>query len=157
MERYVSEITYRSTFCTKYNRALFSPKKDQCEICSHFKTNTNAEDVYKEHLCRRDEANASKNADKIRAVEDAIFLSATFDLQSILKIFNFSSGVPQMYYSLKLCAYSFTIYEAAPLNNAFCYAWMEINRQKGKFKCWNGFVSMDSEYFRRYSRNQLVL
>lgn len=129
LEKHVSEITYRRIFCTKYNMAFFTPKKDQCEICANFKNHTIAEDVYKEHLRRRDEANSSKNADKIRAVEDATFLSATFDLQSILQIP--SSGVSQMYYSLKLCAYNFTVYEAAPPNNAFCYAWTEINGQRG--------------------------
>ncbi|KAJ8934545.1 hypothetical protein NQ314_013286 [Rhamnusium bicolor] len=115
-EKHVSEITYRRTFY-------------QCEICSQFKNHTITEDDYKEHLRRRNEANAAKDADKIRATEDKTFLSVTFDLQSILQIP--SSGVSQMYYSLKLCAYNFTIYEAAPPNNAFCYAWTEINGQRG--------------------------
>ena len=36
-----------------------------------------------------------------------------------------------MYYSRKLCAYNLTIYESAPPNSAHCFAWTEINGQRG--------------------------
>lgn len=109
--------------------SFFNPKKDQCEVCAQHKNKTITDEDYNEHLRRKDEAMNAKNLNKIRATEDNAFLSATFDLQSILQMP--SSGVSQMYYSLKLCAYNLTIYEASPPNNAFCFAWTEINGQRG--------------------------
>lgn len=128
-EKYVSEITYRRIFGTNYNLSFFKPKKDQCAFCEKFKNKFVSEIDYHEHLRRRDEANAAKNSDKIRATNDKTFLSATFDLQSVLRIP--SSEISQMYYTMKLCAYNLTIYEAASPNAAYCYAWTEPNGQRG--------------------------
>ncbi|KAI4455584.1 dna-directed rna polymerases i ii and iii subunit rpabc2 [Holotrichia oblita] len=125
----VSQITYRRIFCKNYNLSFFKPKKDQCEVCNKFKNKSLSQEDYKQHLQRRDQANAAKANDKIRANEDTTFISVSFDLQSVLHIP--SSQVSMMYYSLKLCAYNLTIYEAALPNKAFCYAWSEVNEQRG--------------------------
>ncbi|KAI4459450.1 dna-directed rna polymerases i ii and iii subunit rpabc2 [Holotrichia oblita] len=101
----------------------------QCEVCNKFKNKSLSQEDYKQHLQRRDQANAAKANDKIRANEDTTFISVSFDLQSVLHIP--SSQVSMMYYSLKLCAYNLTIYEAALPNKAFCYAWSEVNGQRG--------------------------
>ena len=128
-EKYVSEITYRRIFGTNYNLAFFKPKKDQCAVCEKYKNKFISEEEYREHLRRRDEANAAKSHDKVRAATDTTFVSATFDLQSVLRIP--SSEISQMYYTMKLCAYNLTIYEAASPNEAYCYAWSELNGQRG--------------------------
>ena len=57
------------------------------------------------------------------------FVSATFDLQSVLQIP--SSAVSQMYYSRKICVYNLCIYEAATPNNGFCYCWSELEGRRG--------------------------
>ena len=104
LEPYASQITYRRTFCNYYNLSFFTPKKDQCLVCEKYnKTESNdLERDYLEHIRRRDEANSAKNEDKLRAINDTTFASATFDLQSVLQIP--SSDVSEMYYSRKLCA-----------------------------------------------------
>lgn len=84
---------------------------------------------FHEHIKRKEECNAAKVSDKDRANTDPNFVSITFDLQSVLQIP--SSDVSLMYYSRKLCAYNFTIYEAASPNNAFCFCWTEINGKRG--------------------------
>jgi hypothetical protein len=74
-------------------------------------------------------SNASRAGDKERTCSDPKFVSATFDLQSVLEIP--SSDVSAPYYSRKLCAYNLTVYEAAPPNKAFCFAWTGNNGQWG--------------------------
>jgi hypothetical protein len=39
--------------------------------------------------------------------------------------------VSALYYSWNLRAYNLTIYEAAPPNKAFCFAWTENNGEQG--------------------------
>lgn len=128
-ETFVSEITYRRIFGTNYNLAFFKPKKDQCAVCEKYKQGLVTDEEHSQHLRRRDESNEEKRKDKERTESDKTFLSATFDLQSVLRIP--SSDVSQMYYAMKLCAYNLTIYTAAPPNDAYCFAWTELNGQRG--------------------------
>lgn len=131
---YVSAITYRRIFSTSYNLSFFKPKKDQCLTCVKYANSDNSrkkslEEEYKGHLLRRDNAFQSKAADKERASTDNEFISATFDLQSVLQIP--SGDVSQLYYTRKLNAYNATIYESAPPNNAHCFCWTEIHGLRG--------------------------
>lgn len=128
-EAKVSEATYRRIFCSKYNLAFFKPKKDQCSTCEQYKNKLITIEDYQEHIRRRDEANAAKMQDKLRSSNDKHFISITFDLQSVLQIP--FSDVSQFYYSMKLCAFNLTVYEAATPNNPYCYAWTETNGQRG--------------------------
>ena len=75
------------------------------------------------------ESQDAKAADKSRASATKKFVSATFDLQSVLQIP--SSAVSQMYYSRKICVYNLCIYEAATPNNRFCYCWSELEGRRG--------------------------
>jgi hypothetical protein len=114
--------------------SFFSPKKDQCLICANYNRvagdSKNAlEEEYKEHQKRKEEANASKAIDRERTCTNPKFVSATFDLQSVLQIP--SSDVSALYYSQKLCVYNLAIYEAVPPNKALCFAWTENNDQRG--------------------------
>ncbi|XP_072375619.1 uncharacterized protein [Diabrotica undecimpunctata] len=127
-KEYASQITYRRIFGTNFNLSFFNPKKDQCLTCTNYLKTKAAKEKYQNHIKRRDEANLAKQSDKERAMTDNSFLSVTFDLQSVLQIP--SSDVSPMYYSRKLCAYNLTIYEAAS-QKAHCYAWTEINGQRG--------------------------
>lgn len=130
----VSEITYRRIFCNNYNYSFFVPKKDQCLMCSKYKNATMEEQLkmkrdYDEHLARKEACNAEKNKDKERASNEKSFHCLTFDLQAVLQI---PSGlVGQLYYSRKLCVYNLCFYEAALPNNAFCFAWSEVNGKRG--------------------------
>ena len=109
---------------------LFHAKKRPMSCEKYNKTKSNdLERDYLEPIRRHNEANSAKNEDKLRAINDTSFVSATFDLQSVLQIP--SSDVSEMYYSRKLCAYNLTIYESAPPNSAHCFAWTKINGQRG--------------------------
>jgi hypothetical protein len=83
--------------------SLFFPyKKDQCLICTNYDRATGdakitLEEEYKEHQKRKEEANASKARDKERICSNPKFVSATFDLQSVIQIP--SSDVSALYYS----------------------------------------------------------
>lgn len=129
----VEEITYRRYFCKNYNLSFFNPKKDQCVICKNYDNTENQDqnmvEEYAAHIERKKQAYRAKEADKLRAGKDKSFLSATFDLQSVLQVP--SSDVSPMYYSRKLSVYNLCIYEVAEPNKAFCFLWSELNGKKG--------------------------
>ena len=126
----VGAMTYRRVFCNEYNLSLFRPRKDQCSKCSKFKMLEGGEREafranYEAHLRRKEAAQTAKAADKVSATEEKdTFVSATFDLQSVLQIP--SSDVSLMYYSRKLCVYNLCFYSSAPPNDAHCYCWSEV-------------------------------
>ncbi|KAL0832203.1 hypothetical protein ABMA28_001657 [Loxostege sticticalis] len=130
----VTEITYRRIFCNNYNYSFFVPKKDQCLLCSKYNKATpegklQMKKDYDDHLARKEACNTEKNKDKERASKEKHFYCLTFDLQAVLQI---PSGlVGQLYYSRKLCVYNLCMYEAALPNNAYCFAWTEVNGKRG--------------------------
>lgn len=80
-----------------------------------------------------------------------------------------ASDASQMYYSMKLCAFNLTVYEAAPPNKAYCFAWTEVNAQRGSSEIgtalfeWFKTISKDVTEVNLYSdtcsgqnRNQYV-
>nr|CAI5849169.1 unnamed protein product [Callosobruchus analis] len=132
-----SMTTYKRISCQEYNYSFFKPRKDQCAVCMKYQLaqgeqKAALEQAYSEHRQREIEANISKQKDKERATSDTNFVTATFDLQSVLQIP--SSDVSPMYYSRKLCGYNLTLYEGAPPNNAYCYTWSEVNGARGSIE-----------------------
>ena len=131
----VGAISYRRVFCNEYNLSFFRPRKDQCSQCSKFKMLEGGEREafranYEAHLRRKEAARTAKAADKVRATEEKdTFVSATFDLQSVLQIP--SRDVSLMYYSRKLCVYNLCFYSSAPPNDAHCYCWSEVEGGRG--------------------------
>lgn len=130
----VSEITYRRIFGSDFNLGFFRPKKDQCLICMRYargdlKNKPDLELNYQEHVQRKEASMAEKAKDKERANDEKEFVSASFDLQSILQIP--SGDVGLLYYTRKLTVYNLTVYESALPNNAYCFTWSEINGKKG--------------------------
>lgn len=130
----VKENVYRRVFCTQYNLSFFTPKKDQCTICTRFEL---ADSVRKEqlqeeydlHINRKDDCYMAKNLDKQRSTTQDNFQTVTFDLQSVLQIP--SSASSQMYYSRKINVYNLTVYESGHDKKALCYAWNELNGKRG--------------------------
>lgn len=130
----VSSATYRRVFCTNYNYSFYKPKKDQCSTCTRFELATpqNKNDLqqeYEGHKKRITDALNEKAKDKERCKNDSNFLSASFDLQSVLQIP--SSDSTQMYYTRKINVYNLTIYEARSPNEGYCIAWSELNGKRG--------------------------
>ena len=131
----VKESMYRKIFCEEYNLSVFRPKKDQCATCTKYdqwsgEQKERFKEEYEAHLVRKTEAQDAKARDKAKAVaEKGTFVSASFDLQSVLQIP--SSEHSQMYYSRKLCVYNLCIYNQAPPNEASCYCWSEVEGKRG--------------------------
>ena len=130
----VKECMYRKIFCEEYNLSFFNPKKDQCGNCLKYQQLVGEEkekfqDEYNAHLARKTEAQEEKKLDKIRATTEDNFVSASFDLQSVLQIPNSAHSL--MYYSRKICVYNLCIYSAAPPNEAYCYCWSEVEGKRG--------------------------
>lgn len=81
---------YRRLFCNDFNLSFFTPRKDQCMVCSKYKKGSAQEKEsmlakYEEHLMQKERAQEEKKKDKERmALEKDNFLSCTFDLQSVL-------------------------------------------------------------------------
>jgi len=128
------ENVYRSVFVTQFNLSFFVPKKDQCMVCSKYQSGTAEEKEageldFVEHLHQKDIAQAAKKADKQRAQSDPAFVSATFDMQSVLQL---PSGAESLlYYKRKLVVHNLTIYEAAAPNKGYCYHWPENAGKRG--------------------------
>ena len=98
----VEKGVYHKIFCEKYNLSFLSPKKDQCSKCTKYQMlkGRDKEDFtekYQAHLKRKKEARSVKIADKARCSADNNFMSATFEMQSVLQIP--SSPASLMYYS----------------------------------------------------------
>ena len=97
---------------------------------------------YEMHLTRKEEAQQAKTTCKVRATEKKeTFVSANFDLQSILQIPSNDGSL--MYYSRKLYMNNLCVYSAAPPNDVVCYCWSEIEGGRGSneigtclFKCF---------------------
>ena len=130
----VKESFYRKIFCTEYNLSFFHPKKDQCTICEKYKTLVGEAkeaflEEYNQHIKPKHDAQQSKANDKARSTREDNFMSASFDLQSVLQLP--CTAASQMYYSRKLCVYNLCVYNAAPPNNGFCYCWVEVEGGRG--------------------------
>lgn len=129
-----SEGIYRKIFSTDFNLGFFVPKKDQRLLCTkynrlHNEGKLDLEEEYNQHIARKEACNEEKRRDKERAERDKEFVSVTFDLQAILQIPSDEVGL--LYYTRKLTVYNLTIYENALPNEAYCFAWSEINGRKG--------------------------
>lgn len=137
----VSLITYRRIFCKNYNYSFFKPKKDQCLTCTNYK---NADGEHRQaleadyllHTERATKASEAKDTDKEKSNADDTFLSASFDLQSVLQMpFTETS---QMYYLRKVNVYNLCIYESKIPNNGYCLVCSELNGKRGSLEIGSG-------------------
>jgi len=130
----VKQNVYRKVFCNEYNLSFFKPRKDQCVTCvRYFKASPSEKEKmkleYEEHIRRKNESQAAKAADKERSMNVQEFVSASFDLQSVLQLP--ASDVSLLYYCRKLCVYNLCIYEPASQKKGSCYCWSEVEGNRG--------------------------
>lgn len=114
--RPLSIATFSNTF-EDMNLSLFSPKKDECDLCVGFRTKNIDESVFNEHVLKKDEARMEKERDKNS--ENRVF---TMDLQSVL--LSPKSNVSALYYRTKLIVHNFTIFDLHS-KNGYCFIWHE--------------------------------
>ena len=69
---------------------------------------------------------------KDRSNQGEGFISASFDLQSVLQLP--SSNVSLTYYSRKLCVYNLSVWEGKKPNDGNCFCWPEIEGKTGSNK-----------------------
>ncbi len=115
-----SRFQLSSAFDAK-NLGLFSPKKDQCDVCCSFKVGQCTEAIYKTHIAKKIAAREEKIIDKCLALKGKCHV-LTMDLQSVKlsPMLNASA----LYYKTKLAVHNFTVYNLKS-HQSTCYWWDE--------------------------------
>lgn len=109
----------------KRNLALYSPKKDCCDLCEGFKYGHISQNDYDIHQKRKFDARDAKNLSKEHAINNPDkYASLTMDVQAV-KLAPFIRA-SSMYYKTKLCVHNFTIFNQATAD-VCCYLWDESN------------------------------
>lgn len=101
-------------FNEEFNISFFTPKKDQCELCTAYE---NAQGIdkytlreqYTEHLKEKDLSRIEKNNDKELASVNKSVVVASYDLQAVLPAPR--GEVSVFYYKYKLNSYNLTVTE----------------------------------------------
>lgn len=106
------------------NLGLYKPKKDLCDTCCGHEAGTVDDTEYSEHIKRKDEARASKAADKSQAIADGNIKVITVDLQSLLVCPKLNASA--LYYKMKLSCHNYTVYDLVT-HAALCYFWHECD------------------------------
>ncbi|XP_055956576.1 uncharacterized protein LOC130012503 [Patella vulgata] len=116
-------VTNRKSFRQAFedmNLSIFTPKKDQCDLCCSFETKNISEEVYAEHIQRKNDAREEKIKDKESI--DASTAVITIDLQAVLLCPSLNAS--SLYYKTKLACHNFTIFDLGT-KNTVCYFWHE--------------------------------
>jgi len=100
----------------RLNIGLFSPKKDQCDLCCGFQTGNTGSEEYETHLCRKVLARLEKQH---KMHKKNVF---TMDLQSVLLAPRLMASA--LYYKTKLCIHNFTVFNLGTKEGT-CYMWHE--------------------------------
>ncbi|XP_047036028.1 uncharacterized protein LOC124641835 [Helicoverpa zea] len=123
------------------NLSLFSPKKDQCDLCCAFKVGNIAEEVYTAHREKKERARQEKTADKNNPDPETMVF--TFDLQAVL--LSPSLKASALYYKTKLKVHNFTLFNIKN-NDGYCYIWHEC---EGGLSA-NEFCSILQHFIKHY-------
>jgi len=113
----INRITFVRSFEAS-NLSLFSPKKDQCDVCCAYNTQSGScnSEEYDVHLLKKELARLEKQRDKETG---NVY---TMDLQSVLLAPRLQASA--LYYKTKLCVHNFTFYNLKTKDGT-CYTWHE--------------------------------
>ena len=120
-KRAMSRSIFSSVF-ENMNLSLYSPKKDQCDICVMHKLGHLSDVDYQAHQLKKEEARAEKTRDKDDASRDITKLVFTMDLQAVLLAPKLKASAS--FYKTKLAVHNFTLYNLATKSST-CYVWHE--------------------------------
>ncbi|CAG4985226.1 unnamed protein product [Parnassius apollo] len=101
----------------KKNVSIFKPKKDECELCTAYKSGNLQQSDYDHHVAKKEEARDEKVKDK--ETEKHVF---AMDQQAILLCPK--SNVSSLYYKMKLKVHNFCMYNLKT-KEAYCFLWNE--------------------------------
>jgi hypothetical protein len=104
------------------NLSVFTPRKDQCDLCLGHKNGLIENNVYQEHIEQKDCAREAKAADKAASLKNPKLVVTTMDLQAVLLCPKSMSSAT--YYKRKLAVHNFTVYNVAT-KDTICYLWHE--------------------------------
>ena len=88
--------------------SIYSPKKDQCDICTSYNTANITEEEHK-HILLKTEAGLENNRDNEIALNDESTVVVYIDLQKVL--LSPSIQASAVYYKTKLCCHNYTTYD----------------------------------------------
>lgn len=128
---HVNLVMYSKIFNEEYNISFFTPKKDQCELCTSFH-NAEGEDKekcrekYEIHQRENELSRREKDEDKKKSNKN--FIVSVYDLQAVLPAP--CGDVSVFYYKSKLNSFNFTISELNT-GQTECYIWHEGEGNRG--------------------------
>lgn len=135
----------RMTFAKHFkeqNLALFSPKKDQCDMClEHEHGNIDAE-KWNRHIENKKKIRSEKEGDVERAKRGEIIL-LTMDLQAVKPAPYLNATA--IYFKTKLSCHNFTVYDIATRQTT-CYWFTEVDTDLSA----STFVSCITDYLLRH-------
>lgn len=117
----MSRKTFMEVF-SGMNISLFSPKKDQCDICAAHSVGNITDGEYSEHCQQKEKARSEKSHDKEDAIKDQSKLVYTMDLEAVMLCPLLKASA--LYYKTKLAVHNFTLFNLAD-KSATCYVWHE--------------------------------
>ena len=98
--------------------SIYSPKKDQCDICTSYNTANITEEEHKQHILLKTEERLEKNRHNEIALNDEFTVVLYIDLQKVL--LSPSIQASAVYYTSKLCFHNYTFYDKKT-KQATCY------------------------------------
>lgn len=125
---------YSRIFNNNFNISFFTPKKDQCDLCSSYNNAKEGEkeviqEKYDDHLKEKVLSRIEKEEDKNKAKEsEGKIIVATYDLQAVLPAPR--GDISTFYYKSKINSYNLTINELQS-DYVECFFWHEGQGNRG--------------------------
>lgn len=116
----VSRYTFDKSF-DKHNLALYTLKKDMCDICVGHREGNIDDHAYQEHLIKKNRAREEKERDKGEAALGRCIL-LTMDLEAV-KVCPYSTA-SALYFKTKLTCHNFTVFNLTT-RHCTCYWFTE--------------------------------
>lgn len=145
-----SVIASRQVFVNEFdigNFSIYSPRKDQCDICVSYSEGNTDEATYLLHRLRKDQAQKAKEEDKRRAAESLEKVKmVSLDMQAVLLAPSLKASA--LYYKTKLCVHNYTVFDCTS-KEVCCYVWHEAEGglTANEFaSCISHYITQDLTY-----------
>jgi len=99
------------------NLSIFSPKKDQCDVCCQYSVNNLSEEKYQIHISRKNLGREEKTKDKLNAEAGNCHVFSC-DLMAVQLLPYCQASA--IYYKIKLACHNYTVYNLRT-HEAVCY------------------------------------
>ena len=113
-------MTFFSKIFDEEKYSVFSPRKDQCDICMGAKHGNVDQQIFNAHIQSKNEVRAEKMKDK-KAANDTVSVW-TMDVQAVFTCPKTKAST--MYYKTKLQVHNYTCFNLGT-KEGYCYPWEE--------------------------------